>query len=77
MASNSSSVIAPISSSSFNVRISSRLEEVAKVPKGTNFDDRTAEDIQEVENWINKYPRRIHGYKSAAEMFEEELQRIS
>ena len=48
-----------------------------KVPKGTNFDDRTAEDIQEVENWINKYPRRIHGYKSAAEMFEEELQRIS
>ena len=48
-----------------------------KVPKGTNFDDRTAEDIQEVENWINKYPRRIHGCKSAAEMFEEELQRIS
>lgn len=48
-----------------------------KVPKGTNFDDRTAEDIQEVENWINQYPRRIHGYKSAAEMFEEELQRIS
>ena len=38
---------------------------------------RTAEDIQEVENWINKYPRRIHGYKSAAEMLEEELQRIS
>ena len=44
---------------------------------GTNFDGRTEEEIQAVEEWINKYPRRIHGYKSAGQLFDEELKRIS
>lgn len=48
-----------------------------RVPKGTNFDGRTEEEIQAVEEWINKYPRRIHGYKSAGQLFDEELKRIS
>lgn len=44
-----------------------------KVPKGTNFDDKTDEEIKEIEGWINNYPRRIHGYRSAGELFKEEL----
>lgn len=45
-----------------------------KVPKGTNFDDKTDEEI---ENWINGYLRRIHGYRSAGELFTEELEKLA
>lgn len=48
-----------------------------KVPKGTNFDDKTDEEIEEIENWINGYPRRIHGYRSAGELFTEELEKLA
>lgn len=48
-----------------------------KVPKGTNFDGKTEEEIQEVEDWINGYPRRIHGYRSAGELFEEEIRKLA
>lgn len=47
-----------------------------KVPKGTNFDDKTDEEIAEIEDWVNNYPRRIHGYHSARELFEEEIRKI-
>ena len=47
-----------------------------KVPKGTNFDGMTDAEVEEMENWINNYPRRIHGYRSAGELFEEELKKI-
>lgn len=45
-----------------------------KVPKGTNFDDKTDEEI---ESWINGYPRRIHDYRSAGELFTEELEKLA
>lgn len=48
-----------------------------KVPKGTNFDDKTDEEIAEIENWINGYPRRIHNYRSAGELFTEELEKLA
>lgn len=48
-----------------------------KVPKGTNFDDKTDEEIKEIEDWINNYPRRIHGYHSAGELFAEELKKLA
>lgn len=48
-----------------------------KVPKGTNFDGRTDEEIAEIEGWINNYPRRIHGYHTAAECFNEELAKLA
>ena len=48
-----------------------------KVPKGTNFDDKTDEEIGEIENWINGYPRRIHGCRSAGELFTEELEKLA
>lgn len=47
-----------------------------KVPKGTNFRDKTDEEIAPIEDWVNNYPRRIHGYHSAREMFEEEIRKI-
>lgn len=48
-----------------------------KVPKGTNFDDKTDEEIEQIEGWINSYPRRIHGYRSAGELFIEELEKLA
>lgn len=48
-----------------------------KVPKGTNFDNKTDEEIAEIEDWINKYPRKIHGYHSAGELFEEEIKKLA
>lgn len=40
-------------------------------PKGTNFDTVMASEVQEAEDWINNYPRKILGWKSAAMLFEE------
>lgn len=48
-----------------------------KVPKGENFDDRTEEDIQGVESWINNYPRKLFGYRTAQTMFNIELEAIT
>lgn len=47
-----------------------------KIPKGTNFDDMTDEDIQAIEDWINGYPRGILGYTVAGELFKAELAKI-
>jgi IS30 family transposase len=38
------------------------------LPKGTDFSKLTPTELQRIENWVNNYPRRIHGYKSANEM---------
>lgn len=48
-----------------------------KIPKGTNFDDRTEEEVESIENWINGYPRKIHGYHSAGELFKEEVKQLA
>ena len=45
-------------------------------PKGTNFANVTQEEIAATENWINNYPRKIHGYKSAATMFRQCLREL-
>ena len=47
-----------------------------KIPKGVNFDNKTEDEIQEIENWINTYPRKIHGYKTAKDMFDQEIAAI-
>lgn len=46
------------------------------IPKGTDFDDKTDEEIEQIEDWINKYPRRTLGYCSSKELFEKELATI-
>ena len=35
------------------------------IPKGSNIDKFSNKDIQRIENWMNNYPRKIFGYKSA------------
>jgi IS30 family transposase len=47
-----------------------------KIPKGTNFDNKTDEEIQSIEDWINNYPRSIFGYHTAQEQFEKEIQKM-
>ena len=47
------------------------------IPKGTNFDEKTDEEISAIESWVNNYPRKIHDYHSAGELFEEEIRKIS
>lgn len=42
------------------------------IPKSTDITHSEAE-IQKIEDWINNYPRQIHGYKTAADMFNIEL----
>lgn len=38
------------------------------VPKGTDISKLTSKELQRIEDWVNNYPRKIHGYKSANEM---------
>jgi IS30 family transposase len=35
------------------------------VPKGTDIGKLTVRELQRIEDWVNNYPRRILGYKSA------------
>lgn len=48
-----------------------------KIPKGTNFDDKPESFIQEVEEWINNYPRRMFEYRTANMLFDIEIMGIS
>lgn len=43
------------------------------IPKGVNFDGWSDKDVERVEHWINHYPRRIHGYHTASDLFEAEI----
>jgi len=38
------------------------------IPKGTDIGRLTEEELQRIEDWVNNYPRKIHGYKTANEM---------
>jgi IS30 family transposase len=38
------------------------------IPKGTDISKINNKRIKQIENWINDYPRRIFGYKSANDM---------
>ncbi len=44
------------------------------VPKGTDIADFSDKDIQEIEDWMNNYPRKILGYKTAKQVAQECLQ---
>ena len=47
-----------------------------KVPKGKNIDDYTDKDIEDIEDWINSYPRRILGYQNAGDLLDREIAKI-
>ncbi len=38
------------------------------VPKGTDISKITTKQLQQYEDWVNNYPRKIFGYKTANEM---------
>jgi len=38
------------------------------IPKGTDIGKITADELQMIEDWVNNYPRKIFGYKTANEM---------
>ncbi len=41
------------------------------IPKGTDIADVTEEEIKKIESWMNNYPRKILGYKTAKQMVKE------
>ena len=47
------------------------------IPKGVNFDDKTQGDVDDIAEWINNYPRRLHEYKTAEELYNKELEKIA
>jgi len=38
------------------------------IPKGTDIGKLKNKDIRRIEHWMNNYPRKIHGYRTAQEM---------
>jgi transposase, IS30 family len=44
------------------------------VPKGVKIADFSEEFIQEIEDWMNNYPRKILGYRTANQVAQEGLQ---
>lgn len=47
-----------------------------RFPKGTDFRKVTAKQIKQSEEWINRYPRAIHGFRSSGELFREQIAAI-
>ena len=43
------------------------------IPKGEDIDKVSVEEVQRIEDWINNYPRRLFGWRSAADMFRESV----
>ncbi|MEI6892016.1 MAG: IS30 family transposase, partial [Pontiella sp.] len=43
------------------------------IPKGSDISKCTRTAIQEVENWINRYPRKILNFKTAEELFIQDI----
>ncbi|NLG05844.1 MAG: IS30 family transposase [Clostridia bacterium] len=42
------------------------------VPKGTNIEPYTSDQIKQIGDWMNNYPRRMFGYKTPLEMMQED-----
>jgi transposase, IS30 family len=47
------------------------------IPKGVNIAEFSDEDIQEIEDWMNNYPRKILGYKTPNQEVQKHLNRNS
>jgi len=44
------------------------------IPKGRSFDSIDQETLNRINNWIDTYPRKRLGYKSAEQVFAQELE---
>ncbi|MBR1524366.1 MAG: IS30 family transposase [Lachnospiraceae bacterium] len=47
-----------------------------KHPKGTDFETVSKQELQDTEDWMNDYPRKILGYQSSNAAFNEELRKL-
>lgn len=43
------------------------------IPKGSDISQYTDQQIRDIQNWINDYPRKMFGGRSAREVFEDEF----
>lgn len=43
------------------------------IPKGELIENYSNEDIENIANWMNNYPRKMFGYKTPIEMLREEI----
>ena len=43
------------------------------LPKGKSFKDLNPDEVKRIERWINDYPRKMFGFKSSNEIYEEYL----
>ena len=41
------------------------------IAKGKNIDKYNDMEIKEIEDWMNNYPRKIFGYRTANQMYNE------
>jgi IS30 family transposase len=48
-----------------------------KAPKGSDLSKFSAAEIEQIEHWLNHYPRRILAYATAQELFDEELAKLT
>jgi IS30 family transposase len=46
------------------------------IPKGKRIDSYSDEQIAQIETWCNSLPRKLLGYRTPDDLFEEELDRI-
>ena len=47
------------------------------VPKGTNLSMYSKADVQDIQNWVNNYPRKVLGFATSQELFDKHLLAIS
>ena len=47
------------------------------VPKGTDLSKYTTADVQDIEKWINNYPRKVLGFATSQELFDNQLRLIA
>lgn len=47
------------------------------IPKGSNLSKYSDKEIQQVEDWVNSYPRQVLGFATSAECFQNELAKIA
>lgn len=45
------------------------------IPKGVNIGSVTENTVKQVQNWINRYPRKLFNYKTADDMIKQSLTR--
>ena len=46
------------------------------LPKRSNFDTLTNDRVRQIEEWINTYPRKILGFRTARELYDEEVRKL-